>query len=206
MTSQELASTTSWLEDVAGAGLLYSPSLLTTSASSLVICLACCSNIVKCKAASYNNGTGVCTCFDGTQSMVTRHGNRLWNRQFDGFTYIAQLDWLILLITDTKRKNADAESFCGTMGARLAVLDTDEKLNYLIGLHDFPDDTSIYVGATDKQTEGLYLWSTGANLTTNWLPGEPNSFRVEEDCVVVLNTGFNDFPCEEKANFVCELG
>ncbi|XP_021363257.1 C-type lectin domain family 4 member D-like [Mizuhopecten yessoensis] len=136
--------------------------------------------------------------------MTSQLGNRLWNRLFDGFLYNAQLEWHIGLFLNIKKTQAEAESFCGTLEGRLAVLDTDEKLNYVLGLSDYQAGRFIFVGATDEETERMFVWSNGANLTTNWYTNEPNRYR-DENCVAIYHSAFIDISCAFLCNFACEI-
>ncbi|XP_060571028.1 C-type lectin domain family 4 member G-like [Ruditapes philippinarum] len=67
----------------------------------------------------------------------------------------------------------------------------------------------FWVGANDLQHEGVFKWSS-SNINLHWrywLPGQPDSISVDEDCIMTLvnNKGkWNDAPCELKLNFVCE--
>ena len=68
---------------------------------------------------------------------------------------------------------ADAEA----KGGRLAVLDTQEKIDaansYLEELGEWPH---LWIGATDEVTEGDWRWVDGTALTVgNWSIGEPNN-------------------------------
>lgn len=51
----------------------------------------------------------------------------------------------------------------------------------------------LWIGLTDKQTEGTYQWiASGTTNTTywNWYPGEPNNYG-NEDYVMMLSTTFS---------------
>ncbi|XP_033757243.1 mannose-binding protein C-like [Pecten maximus] len=192
-----------WQEDATGADMMYGSILLTTTKGSLITCLAFCSDM-PFKAATYNNGTTECHCLDNKTAITSQLGNRLWNRQFDGFTLSAQLGLYFRLFVNLTITQAEAEAHCGSLGARLAVLDTNEKLNFVTALPDYPADRFVYVGATDKQTEGVFLWSTGA-VVTNWMNGEPNGGLLNEHCVALYFFYFIDLPCSYLSNFACEI-
>ncbi|XP_033756166.1 brevican core protein-like [Pecten maximus] len=162
-----------WVEDEASTGQLYRPSLLTSTTDSLVGCLTICSSTVKHKGSTYNTETRECNCLDGNVSVTSHPGNRLWNRQFEGF-FNLQLGWYIKLFANMQMSQSQAEAFCGTLGARLAILDTNEKVDYVTALPDYPADRFVFVGATDKATERMFLWSNGANANhIRWGHGDP---------------------------------
>ncbi|XP_060063619.1 hemolymph lipopolysaccharide-binding protein-like [Ylistrum balloti] len=192
-----------WVEDKSEANRLYNSSLTTTLAS-LITCTAACSNAIDCTAATYNNSTKECNCINNTTSFTSQLGNMLWRRKFDGFIFDAQLGWYIRLFVNTSHTHAEAESVCGNHGARLAVLDTSDKLSYVTGLPDYRPDIFCYVGAMDEQSDGLFTWSTGTSVT-NWMLDEPNGLHLDEDCVAIFNNYLIDLPCSHSNNFVCEI-
>ena len=72
-----------------------------------------------------------------------------------------------------RQAKADAEA----RGGRLAVLDTQEKIDaanaYLETLGSWP---ALYIGLTDEATEGTWVWIDNTPLTANqWASGEPNN-------------------------------
>ena len=72
-----------------------------------------------------------------------------------------------------RQAKADAEA----RGGRLAVLDTQEKIDaanaYLETLGSWP---ALYIGLTDEATEGTWGWIDNTPLTVDqWAPGEPNN-------------------------------
>ncbi len=68
----------------------------------------------------------------------------------------------------------------------------------------------LWIGLTDKETEGTFLWVNGESPTTTfWYTNEPNNAGGNEDCVGLLTSGekagtWNDFPCSTELAFVCE--
>ncbi|MBU6294872.1 MAG: hypothetical protein KJS91_09315 [Planctomycetes bacterium] len=80
---------------------------------------------------------------------------------------------------------ADAEA----RGGRLAVLDTQEKIDqanaYLGGYDYWPD---MWIGLTDEAQEGSWKWIDGSPLSsTNWYPGEPNDMYGEDFAILYRN-------------------
>ncbi len=72
-----------------------------------------------------------------------------------------------------RQAKADAEA----RGGRLAVLDTQEKIDaandYLESLGSWP---ALYIGLTDEATEGTWVWIDNTPLTVDqWASGEPNN-------------------------------
>jgi hypothetical protein len=99
---------------------------------------------------------------------------------------------------------ADAEA----KGGRLAVLDTQEKIDasnaYLQELGEWP---TLLIGLTDEVVEGDWRWITGELLTVNsWGIGEPNNDRNEDYALIYGNSIiWNDSPIRLRSSYLLEL-
>uniref|UniRef100_A0A3B3C931 C-type lectin domain-containing protein n=1 Tax=Oryzias melastigma TaxID=30732 RepID=A0A3B3C931_ORYME len=108
----------------------------------------------------------------------------------------------------TQRTWAEAERDCVAEGLNLVSIHSSEEQKYvkfLISNFD-NNERSTWIGYTDAQQEGLWLWSDGTQDNfQNWNRGEPNNFNKPENCAVT-NWGFfrrwNDIDCSEKFPFV----
>jgi serine/threonine protein kinase len=70
----------------------------------------------------------------------------------------------------------EARDRCAQLGGRLAVIKTAELDKFLTDQAVAPGVDSIWIGATDEQTEGQWAWLDGTKLTyTNWDTGQPNN-------------------------------
>ena len=80
---------------------------------------------------------------------------------------------------------ADAEA----RGGRLAVLDTQEKIddaNAFLKSHDYWPD--VWIGLTDEEQEGYWKWIDDSPLaSSNWLQGEPNDMYGEDFALLYRN-------------------
>ena len=66
---------------------------------------------------------------------------------------------------------------------------------------------TFWIAASDRDQEGLMLWSGGAPLDfTNWGMGQPDDFQGREDCVAKMRMAgaWNDLPCGNQIAYVCE--
>ncbi|XP_066273809.1 uncharacterized protein [Branchiostoma lanceolatum] len=109
-----------------------------------------------------------------------------------------------------------AKAICRGEGGRLAVLQ-DEGADIFIrrSIRRLPHRRaqSYWIGLSDAQKEGTFVWSDGTELTTSayahWAPGNPDNAAAGdgEDCVEVrpdLDYKWNDVGCREKRRFGCE--
>ncbi|XP_041377134.1 macrophage mannose receptor 1-like [Gigantopelta aegis] len=98
----------------------------------------------------------------------------------------------------------NARASCYQSGARLIVLDTDDK-NEAVANALVPGN--YFIGLTDSRTEGVFVWDDERVASfTKWKPGEPNDMGGDEDCVL-LQTIFKkwiDFPCTVAMEYICE--
>ncbi len=99
---------------------------------------------------------------------------------------------------------ADAE----TRGGRLAVLNTQAKINY-VKSYLTPSDSSVYIGLTDEVQEGQWKWITGEVLeSNNWLNNQPGGGTSENYAIIYPNqsSGWNDLPTGLKRAYLLETG
>ena len=76
----------------------------------------------------------------------------------------------------------------------------------------FSEDFSYWIGASDIDKEGEFVWLTGAPVAWgDWWPNEPNNGRggPVEDCVHDQSRSnqyaWNDAPCNNyNCHFICE--
>ncbi len=87
----------------------------------------------------------------------------------------------------------EAENNAGEAGGHLVAINSSIEqafLNDTFLIGDFAT-LPLWIGLTDKSSEGTFIWSTGEEVTfTNWTEGEPNNVdffgdRVGEDYVAM---------------------
>jgi hypothetical protein len=103
-----------------------------------------------------------------------------------------------------------ARTHCmGTFNADLLVIDNAKENAALIAapLPSAFAEARLFVGLTDQQTRGTFVWVDGTMATfTNWNGGEPSNSSGDEHCVeMFLDSGtWNDKRCGENRSFICE--
>lgn len=115
--------------------------------------------------------------------------------------------------TSGSKKNwRNSRDFCKNKGADLAIITSQEEMNFINGLYS--SDKEVWIGLTDDGIEGHFRWVDGTPLNqtvTFWGSGQPNSFDGRnQDCVEFWHraTGhgeWNDESCKIEQYWICEL-
>ncbi|MBM4074936.1 MAG: DUF5011 domain-containing protein, partial [Planctomycetes bacterium] len=90
-------------------------------------------------------------------------------------------------------------------GGRLAVLDTQEKLDQAKAIA-VSNDSLLWIGLTDKAIEGQWRWIDGSPLTvSSWHPGEPNNSGNEDYAHFWASSPYwNDIPGNRSFRYLLE--
>ena len=109
----------------------------------------------------------------------------------------------------------EAEKRCIELGGHLVTLTTPEERDFVNELADNNDITDYIIGATDRDTEGIWTWMTGEKWEfTDWsTSSEPNDGlgRGEDYCLssagrnrqwVDVYGGYDNYTA--KAAYICE--
>ncbi|KAK2891728.1 hypothetical protein Q8A73_017393 [Channa argus] len=124
--------------------------------------------------------------------------------------------------SSTLKKNwPDSKTDCISRGARLVVIDNwEEQLNIFenlpnTNLNDGPwwgRTGSIWIGLTDGETEGTWVWVNNVTLGDGgyWIQGEPNNHGDNENCGAFLKIddprkSWFDSNCQDKKEWLCEM-
>lgn len=106
----------------------------------------------------------------------------------------------------------EAIASCANYGAKLVEIWTDEEYSELTKW--ISTDARYWIGLTDRQKEGTFLWGSGRKLSATiaryWGHEQPNKqgppgHYSNVDCVVVHGIdGMNDYQCSYKWGFICQ--
>ena len=99
---------------------------------------------------------------------------------------------------------SEARAFCQSVGGDLAVLNT-KILDQFV--QDKFRDERHWIGATDIQEEGQWMWVNGQNMQQakyrNWGWGEPNGMQ-EQNCLFMTWGRWGDGNCMKLFKPLCE--
>ncbi|MCD7773994.1 MAG: leucine-rich repeat protein [Clostridiales bacterium] len=83
------------------------------------------------------------------------------------------------LVYDSYVTWEEAEANCEALGGHLVTITSEEENTFvaaLISPYSSTSKNSFFIGFTDKDSEGNWVWVTGEDVTyTNWDRGEPNN-------------------------------
>jgi hypothetical protein len=94
---------------------------------------------------------------------------------------------------------------CVALGGQLAVVPDEPTWAFIRSL---VKDDSLWLGATDKETEGVWKWVDGTPVVFRaWLPRQPDNSGGNENYLSAFNGGWNDVEIKGRGRvigFVCE--
>jgi hypothetical protein len=98
-----------------------------------------------------------------------------------------------------------AAAVCAALGSRLAVVADDVTNASLVATLTAYGAGSTWIGLTDADTEGTFLWTNGAPVSwTAWAAGQPDD-ASGEDCVSLdpVTSAWSDWDCGGDKAFAC---
>jgi len=139
-------------------------------------------------------------CFYGTCYNAVPDAN-CWVKQFAGHVYMA--------CYKNNTNGFQAEAICADWhGSHLVVLGDAAEEQFILDNISGP----AYIGFTDVDVEGEWVWAFGDNDYDNWCPNQPDNWQGNEDCCMMksstggANSCWNDTNCAAADNrFVCEV-
>ena len=87
-----------------------------------------------------------------------------------------------------------------------------KQLNIILQITQWANTTKYFIGLTDLENEGTFVWGSGRPLSadgaSHWKSGQPNNGGGwgEEDCVAVWDSDGNitDQRCTTKRKSLCQ--
>uniref|UniRef100_A0A8C4HRJ7 C-type lectin domain-containing protein n=1 Tax=Dicentrarchus labrax TaxID=13489 RepID=A0A8C4HRJ7_DICLA len=108
-------------------------------------------------------------------------------------------------ISSQEKSWQESRSYCLQRGADMIIINSKEEQEFMRRFQRL-----VWIGLTDRETEGKWKWVDGTQLTTSyWGPNEPNSHKgTDEDCGEIKfyddENSWNDKPCESQNIWICE--
>ena len=82
----------------------------------------------------------------------------------------------------------DAEAICESMGGTLVTINSSDEQFLVEGLTDGLNISTVFIGASDTASEGVWTWITGEPVTySNWYTNEPNGGANENYAMMLLH-------------------
>nr|XP_015209622.1 PREDICTED: ladderlectin-like [Lepisosteus oculatus] len=102
---------------------------------------------------------------------------------------------------------ADAEMDCIELGGNLASVHSEEEETFLLHLIVSKRATSTWLGGSDGEQEGKWLWSDGSKWAfTKWNAWEPNNSGTENCLLTYWDHGnWNDMNCNNQFAYICAI-
>ncbi|XP_035692699.1 CD209 antigen-like protein A [Branchiostoma floridae] len=104
----------------------------------------------------------------------------------------------------------ESQATCHGEGGRLATVKNNETQNFLANHVKATTRAHTWIGLSDQEAEGLWVWDDGTLLVGDgiWGTGEPNG-RTRENCAHISpgfhNGHWNDVACSMSNYYICEV-
>jgi hypothetical protein len=93
-----------------------------------------------------------------------------------------------------------AEARCAQLGGRLVVIPNQKTQDFLAKL---ANGRSMWIGATNERTNGVWVWSDGSKMTFSaWMRGQPSGFKSKEFYAVMGKKNGNWFDIDAASDLV----
>jgi len=98
-----------------------------------------------------------------------------------------------------------ARAKCEKMGGHLICIGNAREDSFAVQLIDRAHASGAWIGATDEEVEGKWLWVNGEPFYyTHWGPRQPDNTNGVEDVGEILYGTWNDMVEGKRQGFLCE--
>ncbi|KAK6324625.1 hypothetical protein J4Q44_G00039670, partial [Coregonus suidteri] len=123
---------------------------------------------------------------------------------FDGWK---KFDCSCYFLSTEEKTWEESRQDCLKRGADLVIINSKEEQEFICNLKK-----RVWIGLTDRETEGTWKWVDGTTLTTEyWYDKQPDNAGPtgDEDCAEIYKywrplKAWNDISCDSKLNWICE--
>ncbi|XP_013378793.1 C-type lectin domain family 6 member A [Lingula anatina] len=114
----------------------------------------------------------------------------------------------------TNQNWTESQTFCQKLGANLVAIESRMENEFIINilrLNNFAAITSPpawWIGATDTQTEGHFVWAVLNTTVDTWFGPDPDNAIRGQDCGTIRadwNYTWDDITCLARRGCICEL-
>ena len=103
----------------------------------------------------------------------------------------------------------DAQTYCQNQGGNLASYRSQTELDKIVKYaNTCESDSFFWVGATDKEKEGKWIWTDDKTTLafSGWAEDEPNNEDEEEHCgaIETEDKALYDADCSAELFFACQ--
>ncbi|KAL1278402.1 hypothetical protein QQF64_025075 [Cirrhinus molitorella] len=122
--------------------------------------------------------------------------------------WIKAQDRFYVFSTDVLNWNSSRQR-CQDLGGDLVIINNIDEQEFLSKRVNDKNDYH-WIGLTDSQTEGVWLWVDNKLLNINLWESPPDDWKVEnalhgEDCVILKGEKWGDVSCLRKEKRICEI-
>ncbi|XP_026069138.1 C-type lectin domain family 4 member E [Carassius auratus] len=150
-----------------------------------------------------------------SQPIKKIHSMIIKNHSLPNYCSDLQEKWIraqgrfYVLSTDVMDWNSSRQR-CQDLGGDLVIINNEDEQDFLSkrvnGISDYH-----WIGLTDSQTEGMWLWVDNNPLNASLLwESPPDDWKSEnplhgEDCVILKGERWGDVSCLRKEKRICEI-
>ncbi|MCD7828152.1 MAG: dockerin type I domain-containing protein [Clostridiales bacterium] len=100
-------------------------------------------------------------------------------------------NYYLVVVDSTSDDWEKLEAYCESLGGHLVTITSEEENDFVTSLITAYSGGYFWIGFTDKDSEGNWVWVTGETVTyTNWGTGEPDN-KGNQDYGAIANTKFS---------------
>ncbi|XP_071078965.1 C-type lectin mannose-binding isoform-like [Haliotis cracherodii] len=183
-------------------------------------CISKCYFNTTCHSVFYQASSKTCYLSDAVYTQDDLDGSAdmqylEWKRDGcdSGYSWNRTLDLCYKAYTGSTKSWGNAENFCIQNGAHLLKvgnLETTLLMNHIAVNHG----RSLWLGGTDIQEEGTWVWTDNSTFQTEWWDTDtdrPHTGKNSNDCLVVYPWSgepvnkWRDHSCTKQHGYVCQL-
>ncbi|CAG2195259.1 COLEC12 [Mytilus edulis] len=183
--------------------------VMNIKSPSVVSCAATCKMHQMCSYYSYNDNVKLCLIHSNREedtTLISDSEVRIYEPDCPPHWDLFESN--CYFVSQDQKSWHNAKVYCEEQQSMLVEVISENENNFLKGKAE--EDIAFYwIGATDIETEGVWIWDNSQTVVTftNWFPGQPDNNHDNQNCLqLVKKFGYkwDDFPCGRLHAFICE--